>query len=196
MRTSSLAAGLELRPATSPPVLLRRKAAKLADKPRPAALATLARAYLTVLGPATPTHVASYYDVRRADLESAWPDDLVEVRVDKTAAWLPAECVDDFENAPEPELVRLLGGFDPYLQARDRDLIVPDKVTQKALWPVLGRPGAVFVDGEVLGTWRAKTSGKKLTITLDEFAPVPKDRIEAEAERVAEVRGLTLDRVK
>jgi hypothetical protein len=196
MRSSFLAAGLELRPGTSPPVLLRRKGAKTADKPRPAALTRLARAYLTLLGPATPAQVANYYDVRRADLEPAWPDDLVEVQVGKTTAWLSAECEQDFENAPEPELVRLLGGFDPYLQARDRDLIVPDKAAQKALWPVLGRPGAIFVDGEVLGTWRAKASGRKLTITLDEFAPVPREQVGVEAERVAEVRGLTLDRVK
>ena len=196
MRSSFLAAGLELRPGTSPPVLLRRKGAKIADQPRPTALTKLARAYLALLGPATPVQVANYYDVRRSDLEPAWPDDLVEIQVGKTTAWLPAECVADFENAPEPELVRLLGGFDPYLQARDRDLIVPDKAAQKALWPVLGRPGAIFVDGEVLGTWRVKASGKKLTITLDEFAPVPREPVEAEAERVAEVRGLTLDRVK
>ena len=73
---------------------------------------------------------------------------------------------------------------------------MPDKSRYKALWPVLGRPGVIFVDGEVLGTWRAKTSGKKLTITLDEFSPVPKDAVDAEAERVAEVRGLSLAAVR
>jgi hypothetical protein len=63
------------------------------------------------------------------------------------------------------------------------------------LWPVLGRPGAVFVDGEVVGTWRPKASGAKLTIVVDEFAPLPapaRTQLEAEAERVAAVRGLTL----
>lgn len=198
MRASALPAGLELQPGTSPPVLQRFARSRLVTTPRPAALTKLARGYLRLLGPATPVHVADYLDVRRADLEKYWPDDLVEVQVGRATAFLPAECRPAFENPPDPEPVRLLSGFDPYLQARDRDLIVRDKAVQKALWPVLGRPGAVFADGEVVGTWRPKASGKKLAVTVEEFAPVApvvRERIEAEAERVAAVRGLTLDRV-
>jgi hypothetical protein len=199
MRSSSLAAALELQPGTSPPVLQRRKGGKVARRPDPQALTALARAYLTVLGPATPGQVADYFDVRRADLEGAWPDELVELEFGRTTVFLPAGCERAFETAPQPELVRLLSGFDPYLQARDRDVIVPDRAVQKALWPVLGRPGVVFVDGEVLGTWRPKSSGGKLTITVEEFAPIPpaaRGRLEGEAERVAEVRGLKLAGVR
>ena len=195
MRVAALPAGLELLPGTSPPVLQRFASSKLVSKPNRAALTKLARAYLALLGPATPAHVASYLDVRRADLEAVWPDDLVEVTIGKTTTWLPAECRRRFDAARPPQLVRLLSGFDPYLQARDRELIVPTTSQHKALWPVLGRPGAVFVDGEVAGTWRPKASGTKLTIALDLFARVPaaaREQIDAEAERVAAVRGLEL----
>jgi hypothetical protein len=192
MRASFLAAGLELQPGTAPPVLQRRKGAKLPTKPDVKALTKLVRAYLTLLGPATPVHAAGYFDARRADVEEAWPDDLVEVQVAGSKAWLPAECEKALASPPSPDLVRLLGAFDPYLQARDRDLIVPDKPVQKALWPVLGRPGALFVDGEVAGTWRPKASGKKLTLAVEAFGPLPPavwDQIDEEAERVAAVRG-------
>lgn len=200
MRASFLAAGLEMQPDTSPPVMFRRKGARVTTKPNARALGKLVRAYLTLLGPATPVQAAGYLEARRADVEQAWPDDLVEVQVDgvgraSSKAWLPPEAVDALESPPEPDLVRLLGAFDPYLQARDRDLIVPDTSVHKAMWPVLGRPGAVFVDGEVAGTWRPKASGGKLTIVLDEFAPLPppvRERVDAEAERVAAVRGLRL----
>ena len=193
MRPAALAAGLELQPGTAPPVLQRRTGARVADQVDVPALKGLIVAYLTLLGPATQGDVAGYLDARRADVAEMWPDrKLVEVSVDGSPAWLPADRVDALTCAPAPEVVRLLGAFDPYLQARDRALIVPDKALYKTLWPVLGRPGALFVDGEVAGTWRPRAAGKKLTLTLEAFAPLPPSTwaaIEAEAERVAAVRG-------
>jgi hypothetical protein len=192
MRSVALAAGLELEPDTAPPVLLPRAKATLASGPDVTALRRLVVAYLELLGPAGPADVAGYFEVRTADLKQAWPDDLVEVSVDGTRAWLPAGRVDALTAAPKPRLVRLLGPFDPYLQARDRAVIVPDKAAYKTLWPVLGRPGVLFVDGEVVGVWRPKTSGAKLTLTVESFVPLPpavwRD-VEGEAERVAAVRG-------
>ena len=71
-------------------------------------------------------------------------------------------------------------------------LTVPDKSVHKALWPVLGRPGALLVDGEIAGTWRTRAGGRKLTITVEAFVPLRPSvwpLVDAEAERVAEVRG-------
>ncbi len=194
MRAAAPAAGLELEPGTSPPVLLPRPKATLPGGPDRSAVAGLARDYLTHLGPATVSEVAGYLGARRADVQEAWPaSGLTEVEVEGRAAWLPDAAIDAAREAPAPELVRLLGPFDPYLQARDRLLIVPDKAVHKALWPVLGRPGAVFADGEIVGTWRTRGSGRTLTITVDAFAPLPApvwDALEAEAERVAALRDL------
>ena len=63
--------------------------------------------------------------------------------------------------------LRVLGPFDPYLQLRDRELLVDDEGRRKDVWRVLGRPGAIVVDGAVVGTWRPKTSGNKLTMQAD-----------------------------
>ncbi len=192
MRTATLAAGLELEPGTTPPVLLRRTGAKLPKRPDPTALATLARRYLRYLGPAGVTEFAGYLEARKADIARHWPDDLVEVSVDGKSAFLPDAHIDALRTARTPRLVRLLGAFDPYLQARDRALIVPDKSVHKALWPVLGRPGVVFVDGEVAGMWRTKTTGTRLTITVEAFGTLPPagwKQIDVEAERIAKARG-------
>jgi hypothetical protein len=193
MRAAAPAAGLEMEPETSPPVLLPRRGAKLPSGPDPKAVAALARGYLTYLGPAGVGEFAGYLEARRADIETAWPDDLEEVSVAGRPAWLPAAQVAALENPPDPDVVRLLGPFDPYLQARDRDLIVPERAVHKILWPVLGRPGVLFVSGEVLGVWRTKTSGKTLTINVESFGPLPPrvwQQVEAEAERVAQARGV------
>jgi hypothetical protein len=192
MRVSALAAGLELEPGTAPPVLLPRKGARRPAKPNRSMLAAMIRAYLTLLGPATQADVAGYLGTRRADLDAYWPEDLVEVMVEGRKTHLPSGAAGALAAARQPELVRLLGGFDPILQARDRDLIVPDTALQKALWPVLGRPGALFVDGAVVGTWRPKTAGAKLTLSVEAFVPLPAStwkQVEVEAERVAGLRG-------
>jgi hypothetical protein len=194
MRVAAPAAGLEIEPGTAPPVLLPRRGAKLPSRPDPKALRRLGVSYLRLLGPATVSEFAGYLEARRADVTETWTDDgLAEVDVAGRTAWLPEDELDAVRNAPAPELVRLLGPFDPYLQARDRNLIVPDKAVQKALWPVLGRPGALFVDGEIAGTWRPKAAGHKLTITVEAFVPLRPsawEQVEAEAHRVGQVRGV------
>jgi hypothetical protein len=173
-------------------VLQRRRRARVPTKPDVPALQRLILGYLTLLGPATSADVAGYLDIRRADLERHWPGGLVEVAVDGRTAWLPEAAVGAATAAGPPSLVRLLGPFDPWLQARDRDLIVPDRGRHKALWPVLGRPGVLLADGEVAGTWRTRSAGGKLTVLVEPFAPLAKRvqrAVEDEAQRVGAVRG-------
>jgi hypothetical protein len=197
MRTPSLAAGLELQPGTSPPVLQRQPRARLRRANDPDALRTLLRAYLRLLGPATIGDAAGYVDARRADVAELWSaadvdDSMIEVSVDGRAAVLPAEAADLLADPPEPDRVRLLGGLDPFMQARDRDVLVPDKAAHKVLWPVLGRPGVLLVDGEVAGIWRPKASGTSLTLAVEAFGSLSGPvwtAVEVEAERVAAVRG-------
>lgn len=201
MRASFLPAGLELEPDTSPPVLRRRPKAALPKHVDRAALRRLVLAYLTLLGPASPADAADYLGARRADLADAWPEsDLMEVRVGNAkATYLPKGAGKALASPPEPDVVRLLGPFDPYLQARDRTVLVPDQAAHKTLWPVLARPGAVLVDGEIAGTWRGRSSGGKLTVAVDLFGALPDPvwhQVEAEAERVAAVRDLELAAVR
>jgi hypothetical protein len=192
LRAAALPAGIELEPDSSPPVLVPRAKARWPVAGDLKAVQKLIKAYLTVLGPAGPTEVAGYLEARRADIAALWPSGLTEVSVDGRAAWIPASALSALRAAHPAPIVRLLSPFDPYLQARDRDLIVPDRAAQKVLWPILGRPGVVLVDGEVAGVWRPRASAKKLVLTVEAFAPLPPgvwSRIEAEAARVASVRG-------
>jgi hypothetical protein len=157
-----------------------------------AGTADLVAAYLRLLGPATESEAAKFLDTTRAAARPAWPSGLAEVSVDGRRAWLPADRVDALRQAPRPEVVRLLAPSDPFLQARDRDLVVPDKARQKEVWRVLGNPGALLVDGEVAGTWRPKKSGTRLDLTVVPFAPAPphvRKAVAADAERVAAVRA-------
>lgn len=110
-----------------------------------------------------------------------------------------ADRLDALRAAEPARLVRLLPPGDPYLQARDRALLVPEKAHQQQLWRMLGNPGALLVDGEVAGVWRAKQAGKgRLELTVTPFAPLTKrviGNVEAEAETVRAARGAAEIRV-
>jgi len=157
------------------------------------------RAYLRLLGPATPAEAAKFVGTTVTEVRRAWPADLAEVRVDGRPCWLPAEQVETLRTAPEPRVVRLLPPSDPYLQARDRNLLLPERDRQAELWRILGNPGALLVDGEIVGTWRARRAGRStLEVTLLPFEPLSglgrserriRAEIEAEARSLAAARG-------
>ena len=44
---------------------------------------------------------------------------------------------------------------------------------QKEVWRILGNPGALLLDGEIAGVWRAKVSGRKrVDLTVTAFVSV------------------------
>ena len=200
-RVGALYAGLELEPGTSPPVLRRipdwpkREPGPASDPmAAPQSLQPI-RNYLRFLGPATPSDVAAFLDSPVAEVKRHWPGDAVEVKVDGRHGWVLGE-VGHLEQ--DQELLRLLGGFDLYLQGKDRDLIVPDVSRHKQLWPTLGRPGAVLRGTEIVGTWRPKASGKQLTLRLSLWTTLSRQsrsQLEFEAERLAAHRGVKLTEI-
>lgn len=207
-RLASLHAGLELEAGTSPPVL--RPAAGL-ESPMVRHLAGEADARVDVIrnyvrfhGPARARDVAAFLDAPVRDVKAHWPDDVVEVVVDEDAAGGGRSprfvLADDYDalatsvDQPTP-VVRLLGPYDPYLQLRDRELLVPDPARRKQLWPVLGRPGAIVAGGEIVGTWRPRASGRKLTVRTQSWPPLSAPiqlLVEEQAERLSAHRHATL----
>lgn len=191
-RLAAVRAGLELEPGTSPPVLRRitgfRKAAAGGDR------FDLIRAYLRLLGPATPKQVAGYLDAPVKEVAARWPEDVVEVVVDGEKRSLLAADASALESA-DAGPTRLLGPFDLFLQAKDRTTLVPDAARAKELWPVLGRPGAVLAGGELVGTWRPRQSGGKLTVAVQPWQKLPaatRKAVAEQAERLAAYRGVSL----
>jgi Winged helix DNA-binding domain len=191
-RLAAVRAGLELQIDTSPPVLQRISGFKQAGAPGDRF--DLIRGYLRLLGPATPKHVAEYLDAPVKDVTAHWPSDVTAVMVGREARWVLAADADALESA-EAKASRMLGPFDLFLQARDRTTIVPDTAHAKQLWPVLGRPGAVLVDGELVGTWRPRQSGGKLTVAIQlwrKLSQASRRAVTEEAERLAAYRAVSL----
>ena len=208
-RLSALQAGLELVPGTSPPVLRRAPGMDPLLYQQPGTEADprfdVIRNHLRFYGPARQKDIAQAIESPVKEVSAHWPTDTVEVTITglddgaRTATVLDADLeeltsADTTEN--EAAAVRLLGPYDPYLQLRDREVLVPDEAHRKDLWRVLGRPGAVVSeDGEVVATWRPKSSGKKLTVRVDWWARPTKARrnaLDEAAALLADHRGVTL----
>jgi Winged helix DNA-binding domain len=194
-RLAALRAGLELEADTAPPVLRRIPDFEPADHvPK---RYDVVRGYLRLVGPATARAVAEYLDAPISDVLAHWPKDAVEVSVAGEKRWILGSDEDRLGSGRVKE-TRLLGPFDLFLQARDRSLIVPDPAHAKALWPRLGRPGAVLLDGDIAGTWRPRKSGMKLVVRVDLWSrtsTAASGRVVEQAERLAAHRGVDLSRV-
>ncbi|WP_328613828.1 winged helix DNA-binding domain-containing protein [Amycolatopsis sp. NBC_00355] len=193
MRIAAPLGGLRLvagaTPATLAPLEGRGRMRKTPD---PTAATSVVESYLRLNGPASPGEAAEFVGTSRAVVDRTWPADLAEVRVEGKARYLPSACLPALENPPEPDVVRLLPPWDPFIQARDKALLVPDPARRKEVWKMLGNPGVLLAEGDIAGTWRTKASGAKLTFTLtpfDPLRPASREAAEAEAALVATARG-------
>lgn len=196
-RVAALQAGLELQPGTRPPVVQRINGLQpnnfrhLGTEAAPRF--DLIRNYLRFYGPATPKHVAGFLEAPVKDVKAQWPTDTEAVEVAGEERSALTDSTDGLTDPPTPTGIRLVGPYDPLLQARDRELLVPDAGKRKIMWPSIGRPGVVFDAGEPIGTWRPARSGKKLNVTLDLWTSATKktrDGIAEQAARLAEFRGV------
>jgi hypothetical protein len=70
---------------------------------------------------------------------------------------------------------------------------------RRRLWRPVGAPGAVLVDGEIVGVWQARKAGSALHVRVEAFRRLP-SRVNAEgdgeAERLAASRGLDSAKVE
>lgn len=120
----------------------------------------LARRYLHVFGPATVASFTGWAGIRPAEARSAFEGlggELTPVRTPVGDAWILAD--DEPEFRAESRVVapaRLLPSGDAYylLWGADRELLVPDAKRRAALWTSRVWPGALLVNGEIVGVWR------------------------------------------
>jgi hypothetical protein len=146
----------------------------------------LARRYLHAMGPGTADGFGTWAGLKppvaAAAFEALDPS-LVPVRTPIGDAVVLADdepMLRTSAGAVAP--ARLLPSGDPFyvLQDRDRALLVPDPRRRAALWTSRVWPGAVLVDGEIVGTWRR--SKAVVTVTpWRRLAAAERTAVEAEA---------------
>jgi hypothetical protein len=150
------------------------------------------RRFLRYYGPATVDDLRAWAGLGRKHARALWQeleDELTEARLDGRRAWLLAEDREHLDSPPDARGLRLLPPGDPFLQKPNREMLVPDADLRKRAFRPVASPGVVLQDGQAAGLWRARTRGKRLEIDVDQLASIDRDALQAEAARVAELRG-------
>ena len=120
----------------------------------------LARRYLHVFGPATPSSFTEWAGIstrRGPTIFDTLRGSLIPVRTPLGDAWALKRDEAALRAMPGPPApVRFLPSGDAYflLQGADRALLVPEADRQARLWTSRVWPGALLVGGEIVGTWR------------------------------------------
>jgi Winged helix DNA-binding domain len=146
----------------------------------------LVRRYLHVFGPATAPSFARWAGIRAADARLAWEaldGALTPVRTPVGDAWILTEDETAFRTQFEPTaLARLLPSGDTYylMWGADRTLLVPDAQRRAALWTTRVWPGALLVNGEIVGVWR-RSAGEVSIEAWRRLSSAEREAVEAEA---------------
>lgn len=151
-----------------------------------AARLELAHRFLHVFGPSTPEAFARWAGISArygAEAFDAMGATITPVRTPLGDSWVLSEDESSLREGPgSPAAARLLPSGDAFtlLQGDDREILMPDADHRMSLWPSRVWPGAVLVEGEVVGTWRR--TGETMTVTTwHKLSRVARDAIEAEA---------------
>ena len=153
-------------------------------EPRAARL-ELARRYLHVFGPTTPQSFARWAGIGQEDGVAAFDAlrrTLTPVRTPIGDAWILARDEPELRSPGPPAPARLLPSGDAFflLQGADRELVVPQPERRAQLWTSRVWPGAVLVEGEIVGTWRR--AGATMTVQpWRRLSRESREAVEAEA---------------
>ena len=153
--------------------------------PRDARL-ELARRYLHVFGPTTTEAFAEWAGIGARHGSAAFEAlgrSLTPVHTPMGDAWILARDEPAFRAVSTSVApARLLPSGDAYflLQGRDRELLVPHADRRRELWTPRVWPGALLVEGEVVGTWR-RSQGTVMVRAWRRLSRAARDAVEAEA---------------
>ena len=146
----------------------------------------LARRYLHVFGPGTAVGFGQWAGIRPASVRATFDalvGSLTAVRTPVGDAWILPRDEPAFRARGGPAApARLLPSGDAYflLQGADRELLVPDARRRGELWTPRVWPGAVLVDGDIVGTWRRAQADVTIA-TWRRLSRAEREAVEAEA---------------
>jgi hypothetical protein len=156
----------------------------------------LVRKFVHCYGPATKNDLMSWLGCSRKQAQRLWgtvSNELVPIEVESKTGFMSAS---DLDNLPQEvcdqDQLLLLGAHDPYLDLRDRGMILRDKAQHKEVWKYVSNPGVILKGGRIIGTWRTASTAKTLAFSLITWEKLSKNehqKLNELAEDYASFRG-------
>lgn len=138
--------------------------------PMPNAEKQLTRKFLHCYGPTTVSSFMTWLGCSRQQANRLWntiSDEMESVQVDGKICWMLSEDMEGLLHAEQDEeRFMLLGAHDPYLDMKDKSVILEDKAFHKQVWKYVANPGVILRGGRVVGIWKAKTQKEKLDVVM------------------------------
>lgn len=135
----------------------------------------LARKFLHCYGPASADSFMSWLGCSRKQANRIWntiSEETEPVLVEGKPRRMLAEDVESLLSAGcDNEKLLLLGAHDPYLDQKDRTVILENRNLHKTIWKLTANPGAVLKGGRIIGAWKTKTVKDKLDISINLWEP-------------------------
>lgn len=154
--------------------------------------AELVRRFLHMYGPADAALLAGWAGIGIRHARELWKsveNELAEVTVEGEKRGMLASDKERFESADIPAGIILLPAYDPFLQARDREVITADPVRQKQIWRFNVNPGVILEDGTLAGLWRPRRDAKRLKIEVNPYRELTARTRAAIEDRVGDLAG-------
>ena len=165
----------------------------------PDAVQALARKFLHCYGPTTPGALEAWLGCSPQQAKRIWhsiADEMEPVLLDGKRRYILAQDQDALAAPADcPGTIRLLGPHDPYLDARDRELLLADAAQRRQIWKTVSNPGVILKDGKIAGQWTAKSQSHQMSAAYALFESCSTAQIAAiqqEIEAYAAFRGLRL----
>lgn len=166
---------------------------------KPEADQRLARKFLHCYGPATVDSLAAWLGCSQPQARRIWQsvaEEIVPVQTERKTGYMLAEDMQSLSAAgcPSPRIL-LLSAHDPYLDQRDRTILLENKALHQAVWKTVANPGAVIRAGRIIGIWKTKKMQNTLDLSIELWEAVSlqeKKHLEILAEDLAAFRRLRL----
>lgn len=134
--------------------------------------------YLQLFAPATADMFAQMAGVSPGQARRLWSvasetASLLPVLTDRGKAFILEEDLPAFEEGthrmekiPFQHSLRPLFPHDPYLELRDRKLILPSASRSRQVWQTVSNPGVILVQGRIVGFFRLSRASSSFSVTV------------------------------